>query len=1021
MKNNRQENFRPGFASLLKAVVSALCLLLISVAGVNAQTQTVTGKVTNTSGQPIVGASVTVAGTYTGVSTGVDGEFSINAAKGQQLQVSYVGMKTQSLPVGGGNVPMNVVLEEDATTLDAAVVIGYGTAKKRDLTGSIVNVSGEEIANRPSSNPMASLQGKVAGVQIVNSGRAGQDPEIRIRGTNSINGYAPLYVVDGLFTDNINFLNASDIQSFEILKDPSSLAIFGVRGANGVIIVTTKRAKEGQTLVNVSQSFGFKSVNKTIDVADGLQFRELYNEQLKNMGSNPFDYTYYNANTDWQDAIFQTAFISQTNASVTGATDKNKFYLGVGYTFEEGNIKHEEMQKVTVNFSSDYTAKKWLRFGVQMNGAYMLPADSKDVTAAVHAAPISPIYGPDGSYYALPSFQNAQMANPMIAVENEANHNIAQNYRLSGNVYGEVDLIPQLTFRAAFSLDYQSNNSRQFIPVRKHYYPEQDEVLNTGNIESINQSKANTMTAQSDYVLTYKNTFADKHNLTLTAGLTTNYISSESVTLGRSQDVTKADILIPNNPDKWWVSSIGDASSATNSGTQYRRFTLSYLFRALYNYDNRYLLNASFRRDGASVFRYTGNTWDNFYSVGAGWVMSEENFMQKQNVINYLKFKGSYGVLGNQNTGSTGGYYPAFPTLNSTNAVFGDNILSSYYQAYLITNLRWEKTSAWEVGLEMQLFDSRLRLEPIYYSKTTDDLICYLEKFMGAQDGLTNSGSIRNNGWELTGSWSDKIGKDFEYTISGNLTTIDNKVLELGKTYYQGSKSVSVSEKGMPIGYFYGYVVDGVYQNAADIKNSPTNTLASVAPGDLKFKDISGPDGTPDGKIDSYDRTMIGNPTPDFTYGYSVNLRYKNFDLGIDFQGVYGNEIFNAGYTDTYTQFNFQSKRMGRWNGEGTSNWEPILDSSRSIQQLNSNYYIEDGSYLRLRNIQLGYNLGERLAKKLRLHALRIFVNIDNLKTWGHNTGYTPEIGGSALAFGIDTGTTYPMPTTYTFGINATF
>lgn len=1026
MKKNRHETFSQGFSFLLKGFVSALCLLLATTAGAQVPAGTVSGIVTDTAGQPVVGATVTVLGSdgaaLTGVATDIEGQFSVKASEGQRLEVSFLGMQTKIIPVRGGeNAPLNIVLEEESQTLDAAVVIGYGTAKKRDLTGSIVNVSGEEIANRPSSNPMASLQGKVAGVQIVNTGRAGQDPEIRIRGTNSINGYAPLYVVDGLFTDNINYLNASDIESFEILKDPSSLAIFGVRGANGVIIVTTKRAKEGQTLVNVNQTFGFKSVNKTIDVVDGPQFRELYNEQLKNMGANPFDYTHYGANTDWQDAIFRTAFISQTNASVTGATDKNKFYLGVGYTFEEGNIKHEEMQKVTVNFSSDYTAKPWLRFGVQMNGAYMLPADAKDVTGAVHAAPIAPIYGPDGSYYALPDFQRAQIANPMVAIENEANHTIAQNYRMAGNIYGEVDFIPQLTFRAAFAMDYASNNSRGFSPVRAQYYPEDGKVHNIGNIESLTQSKANTMSAQSDYVLTYKDTFAERHNLTLTAGLTTNYIQSESVTIGRSQDVTKADILIPNDPDKWWVSSIGDSSSATNSSSQYRRFTLSYLFRALYNYDNRYLLNASFRRDGASVFRYTGNTWDNFYSVGAGWVMSEEKFMKNQNVIDYLKFKGSYGVLGNQNTGSTGGMYPAFPTLSSSSAVFGDNIISSYAQAYLITNLRWEKTSAWEVGLEMLLFDSRLRLEPTYYSKTTDNLICYLENFMGAQDGLTNAGSIRNNGWELSASWNDKIGQDFEYTISGNLTTIDNKVLELGKTYYQGSKSVAASEPGKPIGYFYGYVVEGVYQNAADIKQSPTNTLASVAPGDLKFKDISGPNGVPDGKIDANDRTMIGNPTPDFTYGYSLNLRWKNIDFGIDFQGVYGNEIYNTGYTSTYSLFNYLSKRMNRWNGAGTSNWEPIMDSSRAIQQLNSNYYIEDGSYLRLKNIQLGYTLGERFAKKLRLQSLRIFMNIDNVKTWSHNTGYTPEIGGSALAFGIDDGNTYPMPTTYTFGINATF
>lgn len=326
---------------------------------------------------------------------------------------------------------------------------------------------------------------------------------------------------------------------------------------------------------------------------------------------------------------------------------------------------------------------------------------------------------------------------------------------------------------------------------------------------------------QQDYILTYAKTFADKHDLTLMAGLTTNFTNYEELTGGRSQNVASADLPIPNDPDKWWISSIGDTASATNGGSQYRKFTMSYLFRALYNYNRRYLVNFSFRRDGASVFKYTGNTWDNFYSVGAGWIMSEENFMRNQHVIDYLKIKGSYGVLGNQNVGTEGGNYPAFPTLNSSNAIFGDNIISSYAQAYLATNLRWEKTKAWEVGFEMQMFNQRLHIEPTYYSKKTEDLICYLESFMGAQDGLINSGSIRNRGFELSGSWSDTIGDDFRYTVSGNLTTIDNEVLTLGKTYYQGDKSVAVSEPGKPIGYFYGYEVEGIYQNKADIASSP--------------------------------------------------------------------------------------------------------------------------------------------------------------------------------------------------------
>ena len=386
MKKNRPESCGVG-RLLFKAFVSVVLLLAASVSGAFAQsTIDVTGKVIDADGQPVVGASVVVAGTYTGTTTGADGGFALKAREGQELEVSFIGMSTQRVPVSA--VPVTVTLESESTMIEQAVVIGYGTAKKRDLTGSIVNVDAATIANRPASNPLASLQGRVAGVQITNSGRAGQDPEIRIRGTNSINGFAPLYVVDGMFTDNINYLNANDIESFEILKDPSSLAIFGVRGANGVIIVTTKRAKMGQTVVNVNQSVGVKHVGHRMSLTNGPQFKELYNEQLSNMGGDPFDYTYYQANTDWQDAIFQNAMISQTTASIMGANEKSNFYLGVGYTYEQGSIVGEEMQKVTVNFSDEYKMKDWLKFGVQMNGAYMLPADAKNVTGAIHAAPI---------------------------------------------------------------------------------------------------------------------------------------------------------------------------------------------------------------------------------------------------------------------------------------------------------------------------------------------------------------------------------------------------------------------------------------------------------------------------------------------------------------------------------------------------------------------------------------------------------------------------------------------------------
>ena len=451
-----------------KSIMTLVCLLLAS-ASAFAQTKTVTGTVTDAANEPLIGASVLVQGTSTGTITDMDGKYSISVTPEDVLAFSYVGMTSQTIKVGTQNV-INVTLKEDSQVLAETVVIGYGSAKKRDLTGSITNIKGEELANKPAMNPLSSLQGKVAGVQIVNSGRAGSDPEIRIRGTNSINGYKPLYIVDGLFNDNINFLNPEDIESMEILKDPSSLAIFGVRGANGVIIITTKKAKEGQTLVNINTSFGFKKVVDKVKLVNGSQFKELYNEQLANQKDDPFDYTGWDANTDWQDEIFQTAFITNNNISITGASPKHSFYLGVGYSYEQGNIEHEKFSKVTINASNDYKITDFLKVGFQFNGARMLPADSKQVLNALRATPIAPVYNNEyGLYTALPEFQKAQINNPMVDVELKANTTKAENYRASGNIYGEVDFLKHFTFKAMFSMDYASNNGRTYTPIVKVY------------------------------------------------------------------------------------------------------------------------------------------------------------------------------------------------------------------------------------------------------------------------------------------------------------------------------------------------------------------------------------------------------------------------------------------------------------------------------------------------------------------------------------------------------------------------
>ena len=794
-----------------KNLLITCVMLLFAITSMAQNKITISGVVTDKTGETVIGASVRVKGQESkGSITDINGKYQIvDVASNATLIFSYIGMREQEIAVNGRST-INVKMEEDSQLIDEVVVVGYGSAKKRDLTGSIVTVKADEIASKPSTNPLASIQGKVAGVQVVNTGRAGQDPEIRVRGTNSINGFKPLYVVDGLFTDNINYLNTADIESMEILKDPSSLAIFGVRGANGVIIITTKRAKIGKTMVNINSSVGWKVIYDRVGVTNAEEFKMLYNEQLISQGSDPYDYTQWTGNTDWQNEIFQTGFLTNNNVSITGATDKSKFYLGLGYVMEEGSIKTEKLNKFTVNLNSEYSVTDFLRFGFQLNGVRAKYPDAKGVDGALKAAPIAPTHDLEsGLIHTLPDFQRAQVWNPLIETELRGAHNKSENYRVAGNVFGEIDILKNLTFKATFSMDYASSQGRSYSPLIYVYNPDVEggkERLTER--ESVNQSKSTSLAAQSDYVLTYLGQFGN-HGLTLTAGLTTNYNESSSLSGGRSQ-LAGYGILVGDDPDRWWLSTIDDVSTATNGGSQSDRFTMSYLFRALYNYKNRYLLNASFRRDGSSVFYKTGNTWDNFYSFGAGWVMTEEKFMQNQNVINFLKLKGSWGVLGSQNTGSS---YPAYATIvSSGSAVFGDNIIAGKGPNKLISpTLGWERNYSWEVGFDMHMFNDRLQLSPVYYNKTTKDMLTSIPGIAGTVPGLQNVGEIRNRGFELSASWNDKIGEDWRYGLGANLSTIDNKVLSLVNKDYNIISGPSRVSEGYPIGYFYGYKVEGVY------------------------------------------------------------------------------------------------------------------------------------------------------------------------------------------------------------------
>jgi TonB-linked SusC/RagA family outer membrane protein len=657
-----------------------------------------------------------------------------------------------------------------------------------------------------------------------------------------------------------------------------------------------------------------------------------------------------------------------------------------------------------------------LKFGFTFNGYRAeLPREGQ-VGSAIRAAPIAPITDPGtGLYHTLPAFQRAQVFNPLVGIETEAYTQIRREYRAVGSIYGEVDFLRNFNFRTQLFADYGFNNSRSYSPILEVFNPEivgANKRDTSRRTTSVAQSQDIYPKTQMDYLLTYKNKFGD-HDLTVLGGITTYFRAfegtSSSVQQGSSQ-------VIPNDPDKWFVDAVGDASTRVGSGSSWEDASLSYLARALYNFQNRYLVNASFRRDGSSQFYRLGNEWKNFGAIGLGWIVSKEAFFGNPDFLDYLKVKGSWGVLGNKNIDER--YrYPAFPTLTNANSgVFGNNVVAALEREYIPDpNLNWETVHSWEAGVELTTLKNRLRFDANYYSKLTKDVLTLIPGPSGTLPGLGNLGEVQNKGFEFQLNWTQAVNRDVSYSVTANLTTIDNKVNRLNKEGFEIISGPARTTAGFPIGYFYGYVHDGIYQSNTEVARSPENTLFAVQAGDIKYKDING-----DGKITVDDRTIIGNPTPDFIYGGSISANFKGLDIGVDLQGVYGNEIFRAWNQGTFADFNYLDDRLDRWNGPGTSNWEPILSTRRANNYQNSSYWIEDGSFFRIRNLQLGYTFGQTALERLKIRSLRLYVNAQNLATFTNASGYTPEIGGSPIAFGVDNGT-YPVPAIYSVGINLNF
>jgi TonB-linked SusC/RagA family outer membrane protein len=1022
-----------------------------------AQAKTVTGNVTGSDGAPVAGVTVQEKGSKAGTATDASGNFSLTVSKPDaSIVVSSLGLISQTIALGGRSTLSIVLQGSAAKELEQVVVIGYGTASKRDLTGSIVKISGKEVADKPNTNPVASLQGKVAGLSVVNSGTPGAAPDIRIRGTVSIGAVHPLYVVDGIFNDNIDYINPNDIESIEKLKDPSSLAIFGVKGATGVIAITTKRAKAGQTTINFNTSFGFKKLVDKIKLANAEEFKTLFAEERANNGvTDPYDYTGLTANTDWIDAVTRTGQFNANNLSVSGSTEKNRFNFGLGYTSDDGIIRHERLQRMLASLSDEFKISKSIKLGINLDAirqenpydaTWVLDAARKVVpvvSSGTKPFSLKNLYGTDTLNYNLYSgldvgLQAAGVVNPLITLENEWNNTRNIEYRTVGSAFVEVNFLKYFNFRSTFYADLSTVNKRVYTPLYYAYNPIDNKPYVYSQTTRVQEDDQTYRKFQQDHILNFKKNFGD-HGITLTGGFTTYYFSNFNRTGKSSQNTGPTGLPIPDDPRFWYITNGFENSSQTSaSSSQSEYSTVSYLARALYNYKGKYFVNGSYRDDASSRIP-PKNRDQQFWAVGAAWEVTKENFMRNQRIFDFLKLKGSIGVLGNQTASRLDGTplnYPFYPNLNTgSNAVFGTNVYSGADPEYIANpDLKWETVSAQEVGIEFNSLNHRLHFEAAYYNKTTNNLLTYVDRFaLGLKNKLVNGGSIRNWGEEFSATFNQNLSENLTLNVGGNITFLKNKVLSLSsdlptgvlsRAFQNNGSAESRTQPGLPIGSFYGYIVEGIYQSYADILASPVaSSLGAYRPGDLKFKDIAGPGGKgPDGQITSDDRTVIGNPTPKFIYGGSITLNYKGLSLGIDVVGVYGNQVFRTwgSLESPFQRVNYAGDKINRWHGAGTSNWVPIISQGDRFNYNGSTYNIEDGSYFRIRNLQLGYSFNRNLLSKLKIRDLRVFANAQNLKTWKNNLGYTPEFGGDATAFGYDNAGG-AIPVLETFGLNVTF
>jgi TonB-linked SusC/RagA family outer membrane protein len=992
-----------------------------------AQVRVITGKVTTMESgkaEEMPGVNVVVVGTSKGTTTNLDGTYSLELSESdKELSFSFIGYKIKTIAIGTQTV-INVSLETDTQQLEEVVVVGYGVQKKSDITGATANVKGDELYKQPVLTATQALQGKVAGVQIISSGQPGTSPQIRVRGVSTaLGGTAALYDVDGVLTDDISNINTADIVDMNVLKDASAAAIYGSRGANGVIIITTKKGVSGKLSINYNNNIGIRQAANLVEMANSSEYSNYVQAAT---GSAPPSSSY---NTDWYKTILRNAWQQSHNISVSGGTDKSTFLVNVGYLTDEGIVVDNDFKRLTLRLNQDFKLNEIFKIGLQssytnsvnQNGFGNIDIDEYGNIGSVYndayrAAPIiANIVG--GKYGNTSTYQN--VGNPLLDIKNNSVKVVAD--RLQGSTFLEAKPLSWLTIRTSIGADWRNSLNRAY---NYKFLADESTFLIAGGNQYNTRSNLNVKNSQSLQWVWNNIVTANKkiglHDLTLMAGTTAEEYHYTWFSANRKD--------VPGDQSLWYIG-VGDANTSQNDGGGDAWARNSYLARFNYSYDGKYLLTATIRSDGSSRLPKQ-NRWQQYPSVGVAWVASRESFMQNQNIFDLLKVRASFGIVGNDRiptdafteTVALNKPYPFNGSASSaTNGVQINQIKD--------LNIKWETTEEVDFAVEFSAFQSKLTGEINYYDKTVKNALINvpIPRTVGDIDGviLTNAASIQNRGLEVMINWKDKLSDDFSYSIGGNVTFNTNKVVALNggqaiRGGYIGASQgyTTFTDNGLAIGSFYVLKTLGVFNSDADAAAYTDTNGKIIQPsakaGDFRYQDVN-----KDGIIDDNDRVLAGSYQPKAYFGINLSANYKSWDFSLALYGNVGNQVYNGKRAVRVKGEDNIEKALvyNRWTPSNRSQTQPAANTGN---QFASDYFVESGSFLRINNLTVGYTFNSEMLKRYRIASMRVYATSQNLFTLKDYSGFTPELPGDPLNSGIEL-SAYPTTRTIAVGLNVRF